>query len=100
MSEPKYKHVTFEEAESWKEKYENDETATIESISLDFGRSYDTIRKWLNKVDTKMRPATGVHKAQRNKAIDGIKGKRESNPIIKGSFTSTKLTGHRRRSKY
>lgn len=50
------KHVEPGEATEWKHAYEQD-GKSIEQISLDTGRSTDTISRWLHLLDTQMRPA-------------------------------------------
>lgn len=89
--------ITEAEALEWKRQYEEDPDATIESLALDNGISLPTMRKWLKKVNTKMRPPNrkGCPGQKRNQATDGIKGK--SNRVgLKQVGLVKNYTGHRR----
>jgi transposase-like protein len=91
--------ITVEEAQTWKEHYESDPDQTIESLALEYGVTLNTMRIWLNKVDTQMRPPSSRgkrHRSPRNNTVDGIKGKSEGKSV---PYRKANARGHRRRAR-
>jgi transposase-like protein len=91
------KRVTEEEARQWLGLY--DDGISIEQIALEVGRSPETVRRWLHKLEAEMRSVRDARSSRpmHTNIVDGVPGKSEA--AIKRTVGRGSPLGHRRRGR-